>query len=198
MTPQMEAALSGRSVILAGLMRIQLPGHTIRLCDGGTTRWGEEQFTAKDPLYGVLGEIEQITEGIGDTIPALEFVLIPPSLAQAVALCHPDNEGSSFRLWMAVVDRATGLVVPDPELQFAGDIDVPTLEIDEDNTFGVRISIASVFEQLFEPDEGVRLADTFHQFVFPGELGLANMTSTPIDTLWGPGQKNPAVSYVGA
>lgn len=191
----MAAALGGRQVLIAGLLRIALPGYTIRLCDGpAAIVFNAETYTGMDALYGTIGDMEAISEAVGDTIPGLDMTLIPTTLANAVALTAPANQGAAVRVWLAAVDAVTGIVVPDPELLFAGEIDTAVLELARDGQ-RVSLGIASVWERLFEPDEGARLSDSFHQSIYPGELGLGNMTGTPISRLWGPGDKPPAVTY---
>ncbi|MBM3929013.1 MAG: hypothetical protein FJ335_11240 [Sphingomonadales bacterium] len=196
MTPQMDIALAAPRVMLVGLLEIVLPSRTVRLCDGSAVvQWGDKVFTGRDDVFGTIGDIEEVTEEAGDTMPGLDVTLLPPKLASAIELCSPDMQGSSVRGWLAAIDPESGQVVPDPELLFAGEVDLPVLEVDR-GTRAVTFQIASVFERLVEPDEGVRLADSFHQYVWPGELGLANMTGAGIDRLWGPGDKPPAFTPV--
>lgn len=196
MTPQMGAALAGRRVMLLGLLKVVLPNHTILLCDGSiAVTWNGDTFTGRDSLFGTIGEIEEIAEETGDTMPGLDVTLLPPSLSAAVDLCNPAMQGALTLGWLAAVDPETGAVIPDPELLFGGEVDLPLLETDRGQR-AVTLQIASVFERLMEPDEGVRLADSFHRYVWPGELGLANMTGAGIDRLWGPGDKPPAATYV--
>jgi len=196
MTPQMTSALGQRRVLLAGLLRIDFPGWTLRLCDGSAAlAWGSEAYTGKDARFGTIGAIEGISEEAGDTMPGLDLVLMPPSVSAAVDLAHPSMQGAPVRVWLAAVDAEAGTIIPDPELLFAGEIDTVTLEADR-GTRSVAVNVASVFERLMEPDEGARLADSFHQWVQPGELGFQNMTGTTIDRLWGPGDKPPAAATV--
>lgn len=195
MTPEMTAALSGRRVLIAGLFKITFPGGTLRLCDGGTVSWGSEIFVSRDADFGAIGSAESISEAAGDTIPSYSIKLMPPDLAAAVAIASPDSQGSPVRAWLAVVDAETGEVVPDPELLFAGEVDTVTLEIDR-GIQGLAIDVVSVFDRMFDDDEGARMSSTFHKRVHPGELGFDNMTGTPIDELWGPGDKPPAASIV--
>ncbi len=196
MTPGMETALSARQVMLVGLLRIEFPGWTLRLADGSIAiDWEGEVYTGADDRFGTIGAMEAIDEGAGDTMPGLDLVLMPPSLSAAVDLVHPGMQSSPVRVWLAAVDRGTGIVVPDPELLFAGEVDVATLQADR-GTRSVAIEVASVFERLMEPDEGMRLADSVHQSIWPGELGLANMTGTAINKLWGPGEKAPSFTMV--
>lgn len=196
MTPQMEAALRQPKVTLLGLLEITFPNYTLRLCDGSATvTWGAKVFASRDALFGTIGEIEAIDEQTGDVMPGLDVTLFPPSLSAAVSLSNPSMQGSLAMGWLAAVDATTGAVIPDPDLLFAGEVDVPVLDTDQGYR-AITIQIASVFERLMEPDEGVRLADSFHQHVWPGELGLANMTGTAIDRLWGPGDKPPSYTMV--
>lgn len=196
MTPQMEGVLTGTRVMLVGLLEIALPGRTLRLCDGSATiAWGDKVFTGRDDVFGTIGGIEDIAEETGDTMPGLDVTMMPPSLSAAVNLCDPAMQGAPVRGWLAVVDPDTGLIVPDPELLFAGEVDLPVLEVDQ-GFRAVTMQIASVFERLMEPDEGVRVADSYHQYVWPGELGMANVTGAGIDRLWGPGDKPPSFTVV--
>lgn len=196
MTPAMEASLAQQRVLLAGLIKITLPTHTIRLLDGaGVVTWGSETFTGRDAVFGTIGEMEALSEQVGDSIPGLELSLYPPSTSAAVDLIAAAMQGAPVRVWLASVDGATGAVVPDPELLFAGELDVPVLEADR-GTRVLRMSIASAWERLFEPNEGAVLSDSFHQSIWPGETGFAAMTGTPITKLWGPGEKPPAATYV--
>lgn len=196
MTPAMRASLGGRRIMIAGLVSIALPDHTIRLCDGSAAiRFGDDVFTGRDEIYGVLGEVEVISEAVGDQVPAVEMTLIPPSLAAAAALANPVNQGAPVLFWLASIDAETGEVVPDPDLQFTGEIDTAQLETDRGKQ-AVRIGVASVFERLLEPDEGARLSDSFQQEMFPGDLGLSNMTGTPLVSIWGPGDRPPATTMV--
>lgn len=196
MTPQMEAAFAGRRVLLAGLLRIVLPDHTIRLCDGsGVVTWGEEVFTGRDPRFGTIGDVEELVEAVGDSIPGLELSLLPPTTSAAVTLSSAAMQGAPVRVWLAVVDETTGAVLPDPELLFAGELDVPFLEVDK-GTRKLNLSIASAWERLFEPNEGATLSDSFHRSIFPAERGLKHTAGTQIEKLWGPGEKPPALTSV--
>lgn len=198
MTPQVQSALSGRQILLAGLLRIAMPDYTLRLCDGaGVVTWGSEVFAGRDPRFGTIGEVESLSEQVGDSIPGLEISLLPPSTSAAVDLSSTALQGSPVRLWLAVIDPTTGTVLPDPELMFAGEVDQTMLEIDRGSRT-LSMSIASAWERLFEPNEGASLSDSFHRSIWPNEAGFANMAGTPITKLWGPGEKPPAASVVAS
>lgn len=196
MTPTMRTALQERRVLIVGLVSIALPDRRICLADGSiAVPFDGATFTGRDAVYGVLGSIEAIEEAVGDTLPSLELTIRPPSLAAAVALCQPGNQGSPVRIWLSVVDADTGQVVPSPDLLFAGEIDVPWLEQDK-GELEVRMDIASAFEPMFEADEGMRLADSVHQTIHPGERGFANMTGVQVERRWGPGDRPSAATAV--
>lgn len=194
MTPALTAALAQPVVLLTGLIKIVLPSHTILLCDGsGVVTWGSDTFTGIDPVFGTIGEVESLTEQMGDSIPGIEMTMLPPSTSAAVTLATAAMQGAPVNLWLAAVDRATGAVVPDPELLFAGELDTATLQLDRGSR-EVRFSISSVWERLFEPNEGATLSSSFHKSIWPGELGFDNMTGTVIRKLWGPGEKAPVAA----
>jgi len=195
MTPQMQAALAQRQLIMAGLIRITLPDYTLRLCDGALATWGAEVFLGRDDRYGAIGAIDVISETVGDQMPGMRLSLLPPSTTAAIDLATADDQGAPVRVYLAVIDAATGAVIPDPELLYAGEVDVSELELDRGSRT-LNMTIASVWQRLLEPNEGAALSDAFHQSIWPGELGFENMTGTVIKKLWGPGEKPPAAALV--
>ncbi|MFC3711257.1 hypothetical protein ACFOMD_01660 [Sphingoaurantiacus capsulatus] len=185
LSPQLEAALSGPSPTWFGALKIELPGHILRLLDGaGFVDFDGGTFVGRDPVYGVLAAIEEIGDGVGDEAPAIGITLHPASDASAAALAAPGMQGSRVSLFVGAVDRATGLVVPDPELVFVGELDVPTLRSTR-NGRSLDFDVVSTFERFFDDDEGARLSDGFHQSVWPGELGLAHVTGVEKTVYWG-------------
>lgn len=194
MTPAMEAALGAPRVMLAGLLRIEFPGYTLRLadCSAVITAMGET-FVGRDAVFGTIGAIETVEEMTGDQMPGLDLVLMPPDLSAAVDIAQPEMQGSAVRAWLAALNPETGDAIASPEMLFAGEVDTVSIEI-ERGTRTLSVACASVFERLMEPDEGARLADSFHQWIWPGELGFANMTGTPVERLWGPGLRAPSAT----
>src|SRR3546814_3659172 len=73
-------------------------------------------------------------------------------------------QGSAVALWLAAVDRASGLVYADPELLFLGELDVPTLKSGPSGR-SLEYEVVSVFERLFDNDEGARLVPAFHKSI---------------------------------
>lgn len=181
----MDAALAADRATIFGAVEIVLPGKTIRLLDGaGAVSFGGSVFTGDDPIYGVLGAITDLTDGTGDEVPAISLTLLPPNDTAAATLAAATMQGAAVKLWLGVLDPATGLVVPDPYLAFLGEVDVPTIKSGSSGR-EVDYEIVSVMERLFEDDEGTRLADGFHQSIWPGETGLAAVTGIEQPVYWG-------------
>lgn len=184
-TPAVEAALEADTPLVAGLLKIQLPDATICLLDGsGTLTIGGDTYVGADDVFGSLAAIDEITDGIGDQAPAISFTLHPADDAAAADLAGPLMQGSPVTLMLVAINRANGAVIPDPLVLFQGELDQPVLNIDK----GVReleYECVSSMERLFENKEGVRLADSFHQAIWPGELGLGNVTGIVKTIYWG-------------
>lgn len=185
LTPSMEAALKAKKVIAFGLLRVDLPGYTLRLIGGsGEVAWDSGTFLGRDPTFGALSAISDLDDAMDDEAPGLSITLQPPSSAAAAVLCNPDMQGSRVRLWLAALVRATGAVIADPYLLFDGVLDQPTLTVGRDMR-EVEFECVSAMERFFDNDEGFRLSDANHQRVWPGETGLEHMTALPKQIYWG-------------
>ena len=185
MSPALDQALAGPNPTIFGAIEIVLPAHTIRLIAGSRTIIIDAKtFTGRDGTYGVVYSIEDLTDGTGDQAPAIRLTLIPESEAAASDLSSAAMQGSQVTLWLGAVDPATGLVIGEPLVVFLGQLDVPTLKSGS-NSYLLELEITSVFEEFFFNDDGARLSDTFQQYVWPGETGLANCTNVLHQIYWG-------------
>lgn len=199
LTPAMQAALAdGQRPFIAGLIRIDLPGYTLRLADGGHVVWGGESYVGRDARFGTIASVGGFEDGIGDQAPSLTLELYPATTVAAADLSAPAMQGSRVRMWLAVIDPATGAPVPDPYQVFSGEVD-QTVLIAGRGDRRVRFEIASGFERFFEAEEGARLSDAFHQSIWPGETGLANVTGVQKRVYWGAEAPPPSArGYGGA
>lgn len=185
LTPAMDAALAADRALVTLLIEVMLPGHPLRLLIGsGGVSWGAKAFIDEDPTFGTLADVAEIEDGVGDEAPAFSFSMFPSSNAAAADLANPSFQGSAVSVWLAALSPITGLLIPDPELIFFGQLDVATLTIDS-GVREVQFECVSAFELLLEDDEGARLSDAFHQSVFPGEQGFANVTGNEHTVYWG-------------
>lgn len=184
-TPAVEAALQTDTPLIAGILKIVLPDATIRLLDGaGSIVVDGETYTGEDPVFGSLAAVDDITDGIGDEAPAISFTLHPASDAASAELAGPTMQGSLVTLSLVAINRETGAIIPNKLDLFVGELDQPILSVDK----GVReleYQCVSGMEKLFENQEGVRLADSWHQSVWPGEQGLANVSAIIRTIYWG-------------
>lgn len=185
LTTELEAAIAADRALIFGAVEINFPDDDLRLLDGSAEvpLFGET-FRGRDPTFGTIAAIEPLKDGGGEQAPVVKLTLLPPSDAAAATLASASMQGSRVRMWMGVLDRATGLPVPDPYLAFDGEIDVPTIKWTMRGR-EVEYRIVSVFERFFELEEGIRLSDAWHQDVWPGELGLAFVTGVAEQVPWG-------------
>jgi len=184
-TPGAEAALQTDTPIIVGLLKIELPDATITVIDGASEiQFASETYVGRDPVFGVLAAVDDISDGVGDEAPAMRFTFHPASDAAAAELAGATMQGSPVQLWLAVVDRATGAIIPDPLPIFFGALDQPTLSLDR-GTRELEYDCVSHMERLFENQEGVRLADSWHQQIWPSEKGLFNVSALTKTIYWG-------------
>ena len=141
-------------------------------------------FTGSDPTYGSLFAVENLTDGGGDDAPAIQLTLAPASNAAATTLAEASMQGSPVSIWLGVIDPASGLVIGEPLLIFLGELDVPTLKAGPNSRL-LDLEITSAFESFFFNDDGARLSDTFHEYLWPGETGLSQVTGILQQIYWG-------------
>ncbi|CAN5334505.1 hypothetical protein BH10PSE12_BH10PSE12_02640 [soil metagenome] len=191
MDPALQVALAQPAPWIVGAVEILLPGYALRLLDGaGAVTLNGNVYLGQDPAFGVLNSISTLTESIGEEAPEIEIEILPGDAAAAADLANSTMQGAQVSIIVAVIDPSTGLQIGTPEVEFLGEIDVPTLTIGEGGQRTLNFTVVSVFERLFEVDEGVRASDGWHQSIWPGELGLEFMNGTDKNLYWG--AKRPA------
>jgi hypothetical protein len=190
LTPAFDAELSKPSPIVFGAVSIQLPQAQVNLLDGaGVLTFGGRTYRGMDATYGTLASIEEISEGTGDEAPALSITLLPSGDAAAADLAAATMQGSPVLIYIGAVEPAFGTVVPDPQLIFVGELDVPRL-VSKENGRELEYEVVSVFERLFDVDEGARIAPGFHKNIWTGELLFDEITGITQDYFWGVEGKN--------
>lgn len=195
-TPAMETALAAPIVTTFGAVQIDLPSYTLRLLSGPIALSGApwSSFVARDPTFGVLAGIDDLRDGGGEQAPSISLTLHPSSDAAAATLAAPTMQGSQVQIWLGVVTPATGAVVADPCLIFVGELDVARLTMEEHGRT-LEFDLISAFDRFFAEAEGIRLADSFHQSIWPGETGFAAVTGVTEQIYWGQTPPNPSVKY---
>lgn len=167
---------------LTGLAVLELPDRTLRLCDGAYVYVGADKFEAEDAEFGSIKSVDEIEEKVGDDAPDGSLTFLPASTAAAAILSRPEYQGSPLRFYLARVDDQTGTAMGDPELLLDAELDTTTLLL---NPRRLEMTFISIAERLWNVNEGNVLSDSFHQSVWPGELGMANATGVPSNEPWG-------------
>jgi len=173
-------------ICLAGLLKLELPGHTVLLCDGGTLLFEGDTYLSEDSVFGTIAAIEAVTEGIGDQAPAATITFAPQPDAAAADLSNAAMQGSRLRTWIAEVDYDTGVILGTPDQQTDAVIDVPRLKIGKGKRL-VEMDFVSSLERLFIIGTGNVLSGEFHRRVWPGERGCDNATGVEYTFAWGVG-----------
>jgi len=181
-------AFTGRFLHLVILMRIELPGRDVRMCDGGFVYWGGELYDCFDALFGTIGGAESFEEKTGDEAPGGKLTFLPPSASAGAALANPAFQGARMRFWLGEYDPMTGHIVGTPDL--TADLSIDTATVKVNGTRSVDIEFESAAKRLFMVLRGNALNDRFHQACYPGEFGMANATGMPRSTAWGAATPN--------
>lgn len=171
-------------ILLAGLLKMELPGRTVLLCDGGFVPWGAETYLSADAVFGTIGDFEVPEEGVGDIIPSGSLTMLPPSGQAAVNLSSPAFQGARVRMWIAEIDPMTGLPVGDPDLQADWQLDRTVLKSKRGER-SLAIDMVGTAQRLLAKVEGNVLSSAFHSSIFPGEQGFDNGTGLEANFAWG-------------
>lgn len=179
----MQNTLAQQGLMFFTALRLTLPTVTLALLDGSAVvTFAGSTFVGEDPTYGVLAGVEEISDGGEDEAPRARIKLNPKNLTALSALAAASNQGAKVEIWEGLIDLTSGLPVADPDLAFEGFYDQPTWSPMD---MELVIDCGSVFELFFEAEEGVRLTDSFHQSIWPGELGFQYVTETQRQLPWG-------------
>lgn len=183
-------------IALTGLIKIEFPTHTLRLCDGGFKDFDGERYFAKDAVFGVITSAEGVDEGVGNEVPALDIEFSPPSDTPPADLSQPGFQRSRAQFWIAEYNYDTGAIIGEPDSQFDGQVDQTSLRVSGVERT-VASSVVSTAERLFEINLGNSLSSAFHKRNNPGELGHDNASGLKVPIAWGattPGSPNSGSS----
>lgn len=169
---------------LVGLIRIDFPTYTMRLASGGFLRVPDDGlYRSRDPLFGVLGGLSSLNEGVGEEVPVLSLTLLPPGSTAPAQLSKPGYQASRVKLMLAEYDPEAGTPVDEPDLLFDGQIDQTKLIFGQQRV--VQMSIVSTHARLLERNIGNSLNSAWHKSVWPGETGHDNADGLGRQVAWG-------------
>jgi hypothetical protein len=193
-TPAVDAALREDAILPVLFVQLELPGLDTPLRwidqDGALTISGQT-FVGLDPIYGALAGVTGLGDGMDSDAPRPTISIFAPTMAAVAALCSPEAQTSRLIIWSGALDKTTGAVIPSPLVQFDGAIDVPVLRTGPGSRV-VEITAMGPQEEFFDAAEMEKLSDPFHQYLFPGELGLSYATGVLTQQMWGVDTPVPA------
>ena len=188
----LDAALKGAAPLVCLLLKIELPGHTIRLVDGaGEVAFDAETYLGEDDVYGVLDNIETLSEQVGTEAPLVRLTFLPATVDALGDLTNPANQGAAVQIWFGAIGT-NGALIGEPESLFIGELDTADAEVSTERTV-VAFNVASAWERLFDLGEGQRLNNAFIQSIYPGAKGAEFVIAIQRSLPWGYDGPRPAV-----
>jgi hypothetical protein len=185
LTPPMSAKLRTGRYPFAPLVRVELPDYTLcHLVGSAEVKFNGKKFVGRDPRFGVLVAASNLKDGVANEAPDWSLTFVPPDEVAASELAAATAQGGEVGGWLGLIDPATGQLLPEPIQLFGGELDVPRIRVGK----GARTlewRCASSLEPFHDEEKGARLSDSWHQLVWPGETGCANMTGIDKTSMWG-------------
>jgi hypothetical protein len=170
-------------ITLCGLIKIELPGKTVLISDGGFVTYAGDTYQSEDDEFGVISGFE--VSGTGpDQAPGGKITFLTPSSDAAARLVSPGFQTSRLSIWLAEVDEATATVIGTPTVLTLAQLDRGVIRETMRNR-EVDLEFVSLGERLMTINEGNSLNGTFHKRIFAGELGLDNAIGMGVTVAWG-------------
>lgn len=152
------------------LVTVTLPDHTIRwTLERGFVKWDGQTYKARDPIYGVLDQISDITDGIDDDASPVQITITPPDLTSLEALASSDAQGGWVTIHLACKHPTTGILVDEPYQLHLGELDQPRLVTGKGRR--LEYDVITGDARGLQPNEEQRQSDAFRQLIWPGERG---------------------------
>lgn len=166
------------------LLRLDLPGGSVFLSDGGVTTWGGNTYRANDAVLGSFATLSDVTVGFGPELPEQEIIFAVPDNAAVEVLQAGARARSVMRLSLVEFDASTGQVVGSPHHDFFGRMD----RVRHSFAFqqlSVILTCVPELEVMLFSDDGNGLSAASHKELFPGETGHDQATGLVIPVAWG-------------
>lgn len=182
MDAALKAELAGAAPTTFTAVSISLPGYTLRLVSGGVVTFGGNTYESEDATYGSLSMVETIEDGADGQATRCTITVLPPSSAAIAALAAATVQGSQVIVYQGAVTPSTGAVVGIEEL-FRGELDYPHHSVAEGAYF-TALECGTEEGRLLERNDERKLSSAFHERIWPGELGLRNVTRLTRKIYW--------------
>jgi hypothetical protein len=182
-------------ITLCGLIKIELPDYTLRICDGGFVNYAGELYQSEDTVFGVISGFE--INGTGpDQAPGGKISFLTPNPDAAAAMISPGFQTSKLSIWLAEINEATATVVGTPKILTLAQLDRGIVS-ETMRSREVGLEFVSLGERMMTTNEGNSLNGTFHKRFFTGELGLDNAIGMGVTIAWGTSGPARGVTYGG-
>lgn len=194
MDSSLVTALQGQAPTLVHLVTVTLADATVRWLDAGGSGfvvWGANTYKAEDATYGALGAIGAIEDGADGQATVCDLTILCDGTAMALWI-DPEEQGAPVTIHLGAVAPSTGLLIGEPELLFRGELDQPRISSGQ----GQSLVFDCITEEarMLEPNEEQRLTSSFHESVWPGELGYAFVTDLLQKVFWRADDVNTGIS----
>lgn len=180
-------------VTLCGLIKIEMPSHTILISDGGFVSYAGETYQSEDSLFGVISGFE-INGTAPDQAPGGKITFLTRSANAAAQLVAPGFQTSKLSIWLAEINEATATVIGTPIILTLAQLDRGIIS-ETMRSREVALEFVSLGERLMTINEGNSLNGTFHKRIFAGELGLDNAIGMGVTVAWGASAAPRGVDY---
>lgn len=170
-------------ITLCGLIKIEFPSYTVRICDGGFVTFAGELYQSEDAQFGVISGFE-ISGTAPDQAPGGKITFLTPSATAAAQLVSPGFQTSKLSISLAEINEATATVIGTPIILTLAQLDRGVIS-ETMRSREVALEFVSLGERLMIINEGNSLNGTFHKRLFPGELGLDNAIGMGVTVAWG-------------
>lgn len=173
MDAALSAAYSQRVWTRALLVRLDLPGGTYCLTDGGFVVYESQLYLGKEPSLGLFVGLSGLSSGTGSQTTRVDLRIAPKDNSAASILGSPNTQGSRVRVWRGAIDRATGLLIGTPVLRFDGEIDQPRFSVGSDRQLVIACGTQSARQ--LEENADWRANHSFHTTRWAGETGMVRV-----------------------
>lgn len=184
LTSAMLAEVTAQLVRPCILFEGEFEGGTVRLWSGLVDlTWNAVVWTGAGQLLGVSA-VEETTNVVANGV-TVSLSGIPVEFRSAAI--DGARQGKPGRVWLGSLD-ASGALIADPYMLFAGRLDVPEITFGSD-TFTITISYESRLIDLTVPRE-FRYTHESQQALYPGDMGFEFVTTIQDQAIWW-GQETP-------
>ena len=183
-------------ITLAAFLKLEFPGTTVRLCDGGMLSFAGEEYQAQHPVFGTVNSMGEAEAGFGDLAESGSLVLMPHPQATLSDWWRSDLFGSRMRLWVGEVGP-DGYTVTSAKQVFVLLVDSYERRQGDKGSDLLAFEFIGRAEKLFLANEGNVCSSRFHQSVWAGERGFDNATDLQFFVAWGVAGPPRAVGGAG-